>query len=87
MRIRYMLILVLAMATLLWWLSLYMAAQFRRDRTNRCPSCSSARIRRSWPTFHDKILTLSAITPLRCEACQKRFYVPTSRVISSARMG
>jgi hypothetical protein len=80
MRIRYLLVLFAGAATLLCWVSVFAAAYLRRNRSNVCHCCHSVRIRRSWPKLVDKILGYCAITPRRCEACLKRFYVPKSRV-------
>jgi hypothetical protein len=76
-----MLALAVGTAALLWWLSVFLAAHIRRDRSTECPSCHSHRIRPSWPTLRDKCLSYSGIAPLRCEACRKRFYILKSRAL------
>jgi hypothetical protein len=80
MRIRYMLLLGIASVALVLWLSVFIAALLRGPRMSRCPNCRSDRIRPSWPRMRDKLLRASRIKPYRCEACQKRFYVPANHI-------
>jgi hypothetical protein len=80
MRIRYLLLLGTVGVVVLLWLCAFVAALARGRRVSKCPSCHSDRIRPSWPTIRDKILRVSRITPYRCEACLKRFYVRAERV-------
>jgi hypothetical protein len=80
MRIRYLLALALGTVILLWWLSVFLSAYIRRRAGSKCPCCQSARLRPSWPKLRDKLLSYSALRPIRCESCQKRFYVLKSHI-------
>jgi hypothetical protein len=82
MRIRYMLATGVGTAAVLSWLCVFLAASFRGRRITGCPSCLSDRVRPSWPTFIDKILSYSEIRAYRCDACRKRFYALKPRVAS-----
>jgi hypothetical protein len=80
MRIRYMLAIagaIPALAALLTWMTTTVIARSRR-RIDRCPSCSSYRVRPSWPTILDSLFSISSVAPFRCEACLKRFYARKS---------
>jgi hypothetical protein len=73
MRTRYILAIAVLIPPLILWLSAVMIAR-SRARVDRCPVCSSNRIRPSWPKVTDVFLNMSAIAAFRCEACLKRFY-------------
>ncbi len=72
MRIRYMALLSLASVLLVAWLAVVLTAR-RRGIRDKCPSCTSNRIRPSWPKLMEKALP-RFVCPYRCEACQKRFF-------------
>ena len=77
MRIRYVLAIAVGTAALVSWLIAVLVASSRTS-LEKCPSCRSNRIRPAWPNIFDKILSLSAITSFRCEACLRRFYARKS---------
>jgi hypothetical protein len=80
MRLRYLLAIAGAIPTLvvlLTWLTTIVIARSRR-RIKCCPSCSSYRIRPSWPRILDIFLNITSVSAFRCEACLKRFYARTS---------
>jgi hypothetical protein len=75
MTVAYLVLLGFVGVVAILWLPLFIAATLRgRDLTN-CPNCHSNRLRPSWPRKRDKLLKWTSIKPLRCLACQKRFYV------------
>jgi hypothetical protein len=77
MPIRYIVVIAGAAITLLAWLWVVLLASSRK-RVDQCPQCHSCRVRPSWPTIMDGILSISAICAFRCEACLKRFYARKS---------
>ena len=77
MRIRYMLAIAVGVITLLAWLWVVLLASSRK-RVDLCPQCRSYRVRPSWPTIMDRVLSISAICAFRCEACLNRFYARKS---------
>jgi hypothetical protein len=85
MRIRYKILLSLAVVAVAAWLIVYLVAWGRGRRISKCPRCRSDRIRPSWPGALDKLLRVSSVMAYRCEACGKRFYAliprPAARVI------
>jgi uncharacterized protein with PIN domain len=77
MRIRYVLVIAVGTAALVAWLVVVLVASSRKSLA-KCPSCSSNRVRPSWPTIIDKVFSISAIRSFRCEACTRRFYARES---------
>ena len=58
------------------WAFIVMSGYRRGRKVSACPTCGSDRLRPSWPTQVDKLVMLRCgVTPIRCEACLKRFYV------------
>ena len=74
-RIRYIPISAMILAAL--WISFILLAAYRRGYSVAlCPSCRSDRLRPSWPRWRDRyFFVYFGVTPQRCEACQKRFYI------------
>ena len=75
MRIRYMILSGVASIALIAWLYVFVVAFARGPRISECPSCRSDRFVQREPRFIDKLLQFSFVTPYRCEACRRRFYV------------
>ena len=84
MRFRYIFAMIMSVA-LLPWLGAMGCVLARGRRVSKCPSCRSDRIRLSWPRPADKLMGLLMVTPYRCEACMKRFFVLAPKKTASAR--
>ena len=72
MRIRYVLLLAMAVPTIAVWSFVLLTAHLRGIPSS-CPSCFSHRVRPSWPQLVERFLP-RFVCPYRCEACKRRFF-------------
>jgi hypothetical protein len=47
--------------------------------SSKCPHCECPKVRPSFPTLVDKLLSFLYLRPYRCHACRSRFYAKRRR--------